>query len=319
MSSSIKISSVSIIIPVRNESLNIALLAKEIDFSLSEIGIPWECIWVDDGSSDSTWYEITALKGKHRGVRLKSNYGQSSAIMAGIDSSSYQWIVTMDGDLQNDPRDIVKLLQEAESQEVEVVLGYREKRKDPFLSRRVPSYFANQLCRALFKVEIRDLGCTLRLFHRDVLESRFRLFGEMHRVFSLLLVAGERAFVQIPTNHRMRMHGTSKYGISRTLKFLMDMLLAKSLQSILSKPLYLFARYALWVFLISCSTFSLAFVMLFSGFRNYLDTTLVVGSLVLASLSVILISIGLVAEMILRLIAEGRNNINYNLDRQHNF
>lgn len=243
----------SIVIPLLNEEKNIRILAKEIEDSLENRKIAWECVWVDDGSTDNSWMEISKLRKEHRGIRLKKNTGQATAIMAGIERSKYELIVTMDADLQNDPRDILKLVKNLDSN-CDVVCGYRMHRRDKLLSRKIPSVIANFVARRFTRIQVQDLGCTLRIFRKSVLRNT-RLVGEMHRLLVIHLFLDGARIKEIPVNHRERINGKSKYGLERIPKFLMDLLLAKAMNVITSKPLYMFAGLSATTLFLGFSSF----------------------------------------------------------------
>lgn len=287
----------SIVVPCFNEADNIGILASEINMVMNQLNEPWECLWIDDKSTDKTWSEIKKLNVPHRGYRLDRNSGQSTAIMAGIDHASFSVIITLDGDLQNNPQDIPNLLK-VYSEGNDVVCGYREKRKDKFL-RRSLSKIANQISRKVTGVSVSDLGCTLRVFRKELLADS-RLFGEMHRVLVVHLVLNGARYAEISVDHRPRIHGESKYGYSRVLKFIADVMLAKSWQVINRKPLYLFSMAALLVAFMASVLAILALTLRITGVKDYIDTSLVSSAVILISTSLILISIGLIAEALLR-------------------
>ena len=236
----------SIVIPVHNEMESIPLLANEIELALGSLECDWECIWVDDGSSDSSWNEIKKLGPVHRALRLGRNFGQSSAIMAGCDNSKFELIVTLDSDLQNDPKDIVKMLNILTG-DLDCVCGVRMDRNDKLISRKIPSMVANKLARLITGINIRDLGCTLKVF-RKYLVTDSRLIGEMHRVLPIYFHMSGAQIKEIPVSHRARKFGNSKYGLNRIFKFMADILLAKVMNKITSRPLYLFGSISLFLF-----------------------------------------------------------------------
>jgi len=288
----------SLIVPCYNEEDNIGILSLEISKVMNELNNPWECIWVDDCSSDATWNNIISLDKPNRGLRLERNSGQSTAIMAGIDNSKYDLIITLDGDLQNDPADIPRLISEYMQGGVDIVAGVRIKRNDKWL-RKYLSKIANLISKKITGVKISDLGCTIRIFKKTLLQQT-RLFGEMHRILVVHLVLNGAKFREIQVNHRARLHGKSKYGYSRIFKFINDLFLAKTLQLINTKPLYLFSSLSLIVLLLSAILFFTAIGFRLFGIKEYLDTSLISGSIVLFSTSLVLTSIGLLAETLLR-------------------
>lgn len=307
---------ISIVIPVFNEFENIPLLATEIDEVMRGVGVQWECIWVDDCSTDRSWECITALSQHHQGIQLQRNSGQSTALMAGIDQASYEVILTLDADLQNDPNDIPAFLQHF-SDSVDVVTGYRVARQDELIRRKIPSRIANNLSRKITGVNVKDLGCTMRVFRKELV-LRSRLVGEMHRVILLHFALSGAKIVEIPTNHRKRIHGESKYGLERTLKFIADLLLAKLMTIITNKPLYFFGSTALVTFVVSICLFGTALALRFSGIKDYIDSSLVVGSMILLSTSTLLFCLGLLAEVLLRIFHTRPNVTQYSISSVHN-
>ena len=303
---------IDLVVPVMNEESNIPILAREIELMATVTPGINQCIWVDDGSTDDSWKQISNLSSFHRGIRLGRNYGQSTAIMAGIDSSHADWICTLDSDLQNDPSDIPRLLGLI-SEEVDVVTGIRMKRKDKFFSRRLPSYFANLIARRLLNVKITDAGCTLRIFRRRLL-SETRLVGEMHRVLIYhFAVAGAR-IIELPVNHRERVSGTSKYGINRTFKFVADIILVKSLRQIMDRPLYFFGRLSLYSLLSALALGISAIALRILSIKSYIDGTLMVGALTLGWTSLSFFCLGLIVEVIIRLMIGNNNGLQYEID-----
>jgi dolichol-phosphate mannosyltransferase len=287
----------SIIIPVNNEEFSIPLLAKEIENELVGSFV-YEVIWVDDGSKDNSWLKIQALGGANKGIKLFKNYGQSSAMMAGILNAKGDFILTMDGDLQNDPKDIRSMLK-AFSEEVDLVQGYRLNRNDKMLSRRIPSYLANKLARMILPESLTDLGCTFRIFRSKLIDTN-KLMGEMHRVFGLYLVTNGANFIEVPINHRARRGGRSKYGLNRTYKFLADIILLKFMSTIINKPLYLFFRLAIVTLFSSILLLVLAFALRILNIKDYIDSVFIVGSMILFSTAILLLSLGLISEILSR-------------------
>jgi glycosyltransferase involved in cell wall biosynthesis len=288
----------SIVIPTHDEQENVALLALEIEQALKPHKMEWECIWVDDGSQDETWAEICKLGGSHRGVRLSRNYGQSTAIMAGIDESRYELIATLDGDLQNDPSDIPELMQHLR-EGVDLVNGYRQNRQDDFWSRRLPSQVANKIAQKVTKTTFRDLGCTLRIFRKHII-SDMRIMGEMHRLLNIHFYLHGVNYREVPTRHRARRFGKSKYGISRTFKFVADLALAKFLSTLTSRPLYLFGHISLYFLLIGSASVLVSLILPLSGIRDHVDGSIFLGGLIIASIGCLFVGLGLLGESLLR-------------------
>lgn len=305
---------ISIVIPLFNEEENIKILAKQIEEVMLKHDFEWECVWVDDGSTDKSWEAILKLAKRHRGLKLAKNSGQATAIMAGIDLSLSDIIVTMDADLQNDPVDIPRLLDQLDS-ETDVVCGVRVDRQDNLLTRKMPSRMANKLARKITKVPVTDLGCTLRVFRKDLIRND-RILGEMHRLFIVHLHLDGARINEIPVNHRERIHGKSKYGLERFFKFISDLILAKALHYISNKPLYMFGSLSLITFTLSLISMFSALILRLVGIKNYIDTSLVSSSLILFSTSLILLSIGLLTELLVRQMLFSGAKVQYRIARK---
>jgi len=231
---------VSIVIPVCNEEENIPHLAEEIRRALDPHGIAYEVVAVDDGSIDETWARLESVRAQDPRwvlVGLRRNFGQTAAMSAGFDHARGDVIVTLDGDLQNDPADIPRLL--ALAKDYDVVSGWRKERQDPFLSRRLPSMVANWLISRVTGVQLHDYGCTLKAYRREVVEH-LRLYGEMHRFIPAIASWMGISLAEVETHHRPRRFGRSKYGIARTLRVILDLITVKFLLSFATKPIQFF-------------------------------------------------------------------------------
>lgn len=238
----------SVVICVYNEENNILTLSHEIIQALK--GIDFETIFVDDGSTDRTRQEICRI-GDERFilVELYKNYGQSSALQAGIDAASGEFIALLDGDLQNDPADIPGMLEMAQKEEWDMVAGVRSERKDGILIRKIPSGIANFLIRTTTGIQMKDMGCTLKLFPREAIKS-IRIYGELHRFIPVLLsLEGATRFTQVSVNHRSRKFGKSNYNLSRTTRVLSDLLLMLFFKKFSQKPMHFFGQTGFMVFL----------------------------------------------------------------------
>jgi glycosyltransferase involved in cell wall biosynthesis len=230
----------SIVIPVFNEEENIPLLADEIRRALDPQGIAYEVIAVDDGSTDGSWSRLEAARAADPRwilVALRRNFGQTAALSAGFDHARGQVIVPLDGDLQNDPADIPRLL--ALAADYDIVSGWRKNRQDRFLSRRLPSMLANWLISKVTGVRLHDYGCTLKAYRREVVEH-LRLYGEMHRFIPAIASWMGITIVEVETHHRPRRFGRSKYGIARTIRVILDLITVKFLLSFATKPIQVF-------------------------------------------------------------------------------
>ncbi len=230
----------SVVVCVYNEEENIVPLITQIKEHLSDIN--YELLYVDDGSTDKT---LKILKDKlydrMRVVEFRKNFGQSSALYAGIQEARGKYIATMDGDLQNDPSDIPMMLQKAIDEEWDMVAGMRANRKDGFFLRKVPSQIANYIIRRSSGVTLKDYGCTLKVFESEVAKD-MGLYGELHRFIPVLATLEGAKITQVPVKHHPRIHGTSKYGIGRTVKVVSDLLLMLFLKRYLQKPMHLFGN-----------------------------------------------------------------------------
>lgn len=236
----------SVVAPLYNEAQNVRPLVEWILQALESYVGTFEIILVDDGSRDATWGEIrssTAADPRVRGLRLGANVGQTAAMMAGFDDARGEVIVSLDGDLQNDPRDIPALVSKLD-EGYDLVCGWRQNRQDKLLLRKVPSWLANRLIRRLTGVPITDNGCSLKAYRRDLLR-RISLYAEQHRFIPALSASVGARITEMPVRHHARRFGESKYGISRTLKVLVDLITLKMITTFRSRPLLGFGLAAL--------------------------------------------------------------------------
>jgi glycosyltransferase involved in cell wall biosynthesis len=231
----------SVVAPLYNESQNVRPLVEWILQALDSYPHSFEIILVDDGSRDDTWDQVLAAAGDARvhGLHLGRNVGQTAAMMAGFDHARGQVIVSLDGDLQNDPRDIPALLEKLE-EGYDLVCGWRRQRQDKLLLRKVPSWVANRLIRRLTGVPITDNGCSLKAYRRELLD-RIPLYAEQHRFIPALSASVGARIAEMPVRHHPRRYGESKYGLSRTVKVLVDLLTLKMITTFRSRPLVGFA------------------------------------------------------------------------------
>ena len=232
---------ISVVVPMRNESLNVAELHAELTTVLSGFGRPYEIIAIDDGSTDDTFAQLAALQRSDprlRVIRFRRNFGQTAAFAAGFAHARGRYIVTSDGDLQNDPRDIPGMIEIAGA-------GARHRRRlaegseGPFINRRLPSMIANAVISFSTGVKLHDYGCSLKVFRAEVVKP-LKLYGEMHRFLPAIASEMGVTIVEKVVNHRARRHGTSKYGISRTIRVMLDLLTVKFLISYSTRPLHIF-------------------------------------------------------------------------------
>jgi glycosyltransferase involved in cell wall biosynthesis len=231
----------SVVIPVYNEAPNLEPLHREFTEVLSQLGQAYELILVDDGSTDGSFETLKRLQAGDRHTRViqfRRNFGQTAAFAAGFAAARGSLIITADADLQNDPHDIPNMLAAA-AKGADIVCGWRRDRKDPYLSRRLPSQIANRLISWATGVRLNDYGCSLKVFRAEVIKP-LTLWGEMHRFLPALASEHGVSIVEMPVNHRARVQGTSKYGLSRTVRVLLDLLSVKFLLSYSTRPLQIF-------------------------------------------------------------------------------
>ena len=231
----------SVVIPVYNEEENVQPLIVEIEAALVPLGKSYEIIVVDDGSKDDTFAKLRSIHkcmNRLKVIRLRRNFGQTAALAAGLAHAQGAVVILMDGDAQNDPADIPALLRKLDEGN-DLVAGWRYNRQDPFLNRRLPSMIANQLISSTTHVKLHDYGCTLKAMRQDVAKN-LRLYGEMHRFIPAIAYERGARIAELKVNHRPRLRGTSKYGITRTLRVVLDLLTVKFLSSYSTRPSHVF-------------------------------------------------------------------------------
>lgn len=306
----------SVIICVYNEEENIKPLNKWINESL--IGMDYEIVYVDDGSSDSTIKQIRELNDeKVVLVELRKNYGQSSALYAGIEQAKGEYMVTMDGDLQNDPSDIPMMLELAEKEGWDLVAGIRKNRQDGLFFRLIPSKIANSIIRSSTGVHIKDYGCTLKVFKSDLAKD-IGLYGELHRFIPVLASMEGAKITQVDVKHHAREFGKSKYGINRTFKVASDLLLMIFFKKYMQKPMHLFGGTGLVLFLIGIIINVYFLILKIAGHDIWGKPMLILGILLLLA-GIQLITIGIIAELLMRTYYESQNKRPYNVRKIHTF
>ena len=252
---------ISVFLPVFNEEPNLRPLHKKIDEAIKEINMTAEIIYVDDGSTDGSLKVLRELADEDERVRVvvfRRNYGQTAAMSAGIDAARGNILIPMDADLQNDPADIKRLLEKLD-EGYDVVSGWRKNRQDKLITRRIPTIVANRLISWIGGVPLHDYGCSLKAYRRDVIQD-VRLYGEMHRFIPIYASWAGARVTEIPVEHHPRTAGKSKYGLSRTIKVVFDMITIKFMASYQTKPLYVFGTFGLIAFAISAIAGILAFI-----------------------------------------------------------
>lgn len=239
---------ISILIPVYNEEENLFPLSEKLTETLKRIGRPYEIIFIDDGSTDGSLDTLVEISKKFSNIKvisLSRNFGQTAALSAGIDCSAGDILISMDGDLQNDPEDIPVLLKKLE-EGYDVVSGWRRERKDSFFKRRLPSIIANKIISLIGGVHLHDYGCTLKAYRRDILKN-IKLYGEMHRFIPIYAQWVGARVTEIPVRHHPRLSGKSKYGLNRIFKVILDLMVVKFLLSYSQKPIYVFGGIGLLI------------------------------------------------------------------------
>ncbi len=299
----------SIVIPVYNEADNIRMLYHELKDVLEKMGKSYEVLFIDDGSSDNTISFLKDIQRHDEHIKLicfRRNFGQTAAISAGFDHAVGDIIVTMDGDLQNDPRDIPRMIHKIEEEGFDLVTGWRYDRKDPFISRKLPSIIANKIISMTTRVCLHDYGCTLKAFKKEIIKN-IRLYGEMHRFIPAVASGMGIRFDEIKVNHRPRQHGTSKYGISRTIRVILDLITVKFLLSYATRPIQVFG----FVGMVSFLTGGLICLVMAVQRQFYgvpmADRPMLLLAILIIFIGTQFISIGLVAELQARTYHESQN------------
>jgi glycosyltransferase involved in cell wall biosynthesis len=302
----------SVVVPVYNEEESLPELVREITAVLDPSGLQYEIVCIDDGSADSSFEVLKRLSASHPQLvvgRFRRNFGQTAAIQAGFDAARGRYIATLDADLQNDPKDILPMLERLEEGQ-DLVAGWRASRKDRFLDRRLPSVIANWLISATTHVRLHDYGCTMKLMTADVAKS-VRLYGEMHRFIPVMAALVGARMSEMAVNHRPRRFGRSKYGIGRTTRVLLDLLTVLFLQSYLARPMQVFGLGGL---LLTASGLGisawLAVEKLVFGAQLSNRPLLTLG-VMMVLVGVQLLSLGLVADVIGRTYHEAQNKRPY--------
>jgi glycosyltransferase involved in cell wall biosynthesis len=310
----------SIVVPIYNEEDNIPILHGRIAEALDPSGLSYELILVDDGSADNSYPALKLLAARDprvKVVRLRRNFGQTAAMAAGFDLACGRVVVPMDGDLQNDPLDIPLLLARID-EGYDVVSGWRKDRKDTFINRRLPSILANSFISRLTGVHLHDYGCTLKAYRREVLDD-VNLYGEMHRFVPALASQVGARVTEMPVRHHERLHGVSKYGISRTMKVILDLMTVKFLLSYSTKPIQLFGRWGIYTlaagFLSGAGTL---YMKLFEHVNMNRNPLLILTAFLLF-MGIQFIVLGLLAELSARTYYEAQGKQIYNIKEKINF
>ncbi len=304
---------ISVVVPMRNEAPNVEEFYRELSSTLDGFKRPYEIVVADDGSTDDTFEILARIQAADyhlRIIRFRRNFGQTAAFAAGFAHARGRYIVTMDGDLQNDPHDIPEMVRTLEQRQADIVAGWRKDRKDPFLNRRLPSMAANWLISRATGVALHDYGCSLKVFRAEVVKP-MKLYGEMHRFLPAIASEFGVTIVEQVVNHRARVHGRSKYGISRTIRVILDLLTVKFLISYSTRPVQIFGLVGL-----AMSTLGLL-ALAWLGYVKYFehegiaDRPLLQIGVLLIFTGIQFVTLGLLAEMQARTYHESQDKPTY--------
>ncbi len=301
---------ISVVITVYNEEDNIQPLLEATYAALSEID--YEVILIEDGSTDRTVAEVKKYANERtKLIVFNRNYGQTTALAAGIDMAIGQYIATMDGDLQNDPTDIPLMLQKAIDEDWDVVAGRRANRKDGFVLRKIPSKIANWVIRNTTKVYLKDYGCTLRVYKAEIAQN-MGLYGELHRFIPVLAKQQGAKMTELDVKHHPRIHGESKYGLSRTFKVMSDLILMLFFQKYFQRPIHLFGGIGLISFLLGTLISFYLLVLKILGEDIWGRPIMILGFILILG-GIQLITTGIIAEIIVRTYFESQDKKTYKI------
>lgn len=302
----------SIVVPMYNEQDNAALLTEKIHESLK--GYNYQIIYVDDFSKDDTRKVIKDMQDERvHLIELKKNYGQSLALAAGIDYAEGEYIITMDGDLQNDPSDIPEMLSYAVDGEYDLITGIRQKRKDS-LVKKIPSKIANFLVRRVTQLDIQDNGCALKVFSKDIAKG-LNLYGEMHRFITLLAHLEGAQIKQVPVKHHARHSGVSKYGLERVFKVVADMMLLLFIRKYFQRPIHLFGILGVLMVILGIAVNIFLLVVKFGFQQDIGNRPLLIFGMLLILGGIQLFTIGIVMELLIRTYYESQQKRPYRIKK----
>ena len=304
---------ISIIIPVFNESESIGYLLDEVLCVMNSNKLLFEIVVVNDGSQDNTSNVLDKLTNKIKElsvISLRTNYGQTAAMAAGFDNSNGEILITLDGDLQNDPNDIPKLISHI-NEGYDLICGWRYDRKDKLINRRIPSKIANKLIANVTGLKLHDYGCSLKAFKKEIVND-IKLYGELHRFLPVLAKIEGAKIKEIKVNHRSRKYGSSKYGIDRTFRVLMDLLTVWFMTKFLTRPMYGFGFVGIISILVSLGMTSYLFILKLLG-NDIGNRPLLMFALILGITGVQLFSFGLLSELLIRTYHESQNRPIYRI------
>ena len=304
---------ISVVVPMKNESPNVEQLFRELTAALEGYGRPYEIIAIDDGSQDETFALLAGLQAtdlRLRVIRFRRNFGQTAAFAAGFAHARGRYIVTIDGDLQNDPRDIPDMVKQLEEHPADIVAGWRKDRKDKFFSRRLPSMIANRIISRATGVRLHDYGCSLKVFRSEVVKP-MKLYGEMHRFLPAIASEFGVTTVERVVNHRARTQGSSKYGISRTIRVILDLVTVKFLISYRTRPVQIFGLWGLVLGFVGALILSWLTYVRLTTTQGIAERPILLLGILLIVTGVQLVTLGLVAEMQARTYHESQDKPTY--------
>ena len=302
----------SVVVPLYNEEENVVLLTQKIHESL--LGYNYQIIYIDDFSKDNTKKVVKGMEDpKVHLIELKKNYGQSLALAAGIDYAEGEYIITMDGDLQNDPSDIPQMLSYAVDGEYDLVTGIRQKRKDS-LVKKIPSKIANYLVRRVTKLDIKDNGCALKIFTKDIAKD-LNLYGEMHRFITLLAHLEGAQIKQVPVKHHARHAGVSKYGLERVFKVVADMMLLLFIRKYFQRPIHLFGIFGFLLIILGVLINIYLLIVKFGLGEDIGNRPLLTFGLMFILGGIQLFTIGIVMELLIRTYYESQQKRPYRIKK----
>ena len=312
--------SVSVVVPIYNEVENIPLLHEAVTKVMQQLGRPYELILVNDGSKDGSTAALEDLARQDSHVKViefRKNYGQTAAMQAGMQAAAMDSIVLLDGDLQNDPTDIPMMLAKLD-EGYDLVHGWRKNRQDTFINRKLPSKIANWLISRVTNFPVHDLGCTLKAIKTEIAQE-LQLFGEMHRFIPILAHWRGAKCVEVVTNHHPRRFGTSKYGISRTTRVLLDLMTVKYFIQYVVSPMKLFGSIGLLCFLVTALSGAATAWMKFSGGVDMTGNPLLLLTAMSGMMGVQFLFFGMLGELCSRIYFAAQNQTNYTVRKTWNF
>lgn len=311
---------ISVVIPVFNEEGSIGPLLDELENALQGLGSSYEIIAVDDGSLDKSWEIIKARSLKYpalKAVKLGRNFGQTAALSAGISRAAGEIVVTIDGDGQNDPADIPRMIARLE-QGNDLVSGWRKNRKDPYLSRQVPSRMANWLIGLITGIKLNDFGCTLKAYRAQTIKG-IRLYGEMHRMIPALAHWSGANIVEMEVNHRPRQSGESKYNLNRFFAVFFDLITIKFFIGYFTRPLHFFGLVGFLLMVLSWLSFAATVIMKITENMDITGNPFLILGTLLMIISIQLIALGLLGEISVRIYYESQNKPIYTVKEELGF